>query len=37
MVRVNAKRCAMLDGVLFCLLTPAAVDCSLDGALAAAS
>jgi len=37
MVWVNAKGRAMLDGVLFCLLTPVAVDGSLDTGLAAAS
>jgi len=37
MVWVNTKGCAMLDGVLFCLLTPVAVDGSLDTGLAAAS
>ena len=37
MVWVNAKGCAMLDGVLVFLLSPVAVDGSLDSGLAAAS
>ena len=31
------ERCAMPDGVLFCLLSPVVVDGSLDTGLAAAS